>query len=214
MTVSKQVLAYAHAIENFGSDLRWIAFIDVDEFLVPKSGTSLTAHLKELDDYSNISLPWVMFGPCNHATKPDMAVPLAYNQRAMTTTDKRIVNFKCIVDPCKVTDVGVHKFSTCDMAETSTNDHGIVRHNNARLCNEFVTSKSIQLNHYYTKSRTEMDTKIEKGSLSGGTKERKRRKVHEKLELIERATVADDTAEAFLKRHGIHTTHELLSFRR
>ena len=213
VTFSKQVLAFAHAIENFGSAFRLMSFIDFDEFLVPKSDTSLIALLDDLDEYSNISLPWAMFGPCNHRTKPDLAVPFAYTQRAKMTTDKRIVNFKCIVDPCKVTVVGVHKFSTCDMSDTSTNVHGILRTNNARLSDEIVISKGLQLNHYYTKSHAEMEAKIEKGSVSGSSKDRRRRKVLEKLELIENATVMDDTAEACLKRYGIHTTQELRSFR-
>lgn len=212
VTFSKQVLAFAHAIENFGSAFRWMAFIDVDEFLVPKSDNSLMSQLQKLDGHSNISLPWVMFGPSNHMTKPDMAVPLAYTQRAKPTTDKRLINFKCIVDPCKVTVVGVHKFTTLDMSDSSTNDQGIISENKARLSPEFITSNYIQLNHYYTKSRAEVDEKINKGCVAGSKKDRRRRKVLEKLELIEQTTVTDQTAVDFLKRHNINTTEDLRSY--
>src|SRR4051794_22666419 len=34
--IHNQVLAYAHAVANFGQDFRWMTFIDVDEFLIPK----------------------------------------------------------------------------------------------------------------------------------------------------------------------------------
>ena len=212
VTLSKQAMAFAHAIENFGGDFRWMAFIDVDEFLVPKTDISLMSQLQSLEKYSNISLPWVMFGPSNHMTKPDIAVPLAYTERAKTTTDKRIVNFKCIVDPCKVSVVGVHKFATVDMLETSVNDHGIMRSHSTRLSSEFVVSQGMQLNHYYTKSHAEMNAKIEKGSVSGSSKERRRRKVLEKLNLIEQTTVTDQTAVDFLKRHNINTTEDLRSY--
>ncbi len=33
-----QTLAYAHAIMNFGADWRWMAFVDIDEFLFLAEG--------------------------------------------------------------------------------------------------------------------------------------------------------------------------------
>ena len=57
-----------------------------------------------------------------------------------------------------------------------------------------------------------MNAKIEKGSVSGSSKERRRRKVLEKLNLIEQTTVTDQTAVDFLKRHNINTTEDLRSY--
>ncbi len=37
-SVTAQTLAYAHAIMNFGADWRWMAFVDIDEFLFLAEG--------------------------------------------------------------------------------------------------------------------------------------------------------------------------------
>ena len=43
--IHNQVLAYAHAASNFGGAFRWMAFIDADEFLVPKRAESIPGAL-------------------------------------------------------------------------------------------------------------------------------------------------------------------------
>ncbi|MGL6134881.1 MAG: glycosyltransferase family 2 protein, partial [Prochlorococcaceae cyanobacterium] len=69
--IHNQVLAYAHAAANFGGAFRWMAFIDADEFLVPKQAASLDAALAHLDpQVRNLSLPWHMFGRCGHQQPP------------------------------------------------------------------------------------------------------------------------------------------------
>ena len=44
--INSQVVAFSHAILNFGQAFRWMAFIDVDEFLLPTSGTTVEEALK------------------------------------------------------------------------------------------------------------------------------------------------------------------------
>ena len=41
--IHNQVLAYAHALRNFGPRFRWMAFIDVDEFIIPTTAASSTS---------------------------------------------------------------------------------------------------------------------------------------------------------------------------
>ena len=48
--IHNQVLAYAHAASNFGGGFRWMAFIDADEFLVPKPAASIPEALAHLGD--------------------------------------------------------------------------------------------------------------------------------------------------------------------
>ena len=68
--IHNQVLAYAHAAGNFGGAFRWMAFIDVDEFLVPKQARSISDALAHLEHCHNLSLPWHMFGHSGHQTPP------------------------------------------------------------------------------------------------------------------------------------------------
>ena len=79
--IHNQVLAYAHALMNFGPAFRWMAFIDVDEFLVPVSAPSIPRALEGLEDAAHISLPWQMFGRGGHATPPEGGVPNFLSRR-------------------------------------------------------------------------------------------------------------------------------------
>ncbi|MEY4306188.1 MAG: hypothetical protein RIT52_2363, partial [Pseudomonadota bacterium] len=72
--IHNQVLAYAHALMNFGSTFRWMAFIDVDEFLVPVTARSIPEAMHGLDEAAHVSLPWQMFGRGGNATPPEGGV--------------------------------------------------------------------------------------------------------------------------------------------
>ncbi|HRO12959.1 glycosyltransferase family 2 protein, partial [Amaricoccus sp.] len=80
--IHNQVLAYAHAASNFGGAFRWMAFIDADEFLVPKRAASIPEALAHLGEAVNVSLPWHMFGRSGHQAAPAGGVLRNYLRRA------------------------------------------------------------------------------------------------------------------------------------
>jgi Glycosyltransferase family 92 len=69
--ISPQVAAYCHALVNFGARHRWMAFIDVDEFLFPLQAGSLMEALTEFGDLPGVAVPWSMFGTSGHVTPPN-----------------------------------------------------------------------------------------------------------------------------------------------
>ena len=81
--IHNQVLAYAHAITNFGGTFRWMAAIDADEFLVPKTAASLDGALGHLGaEVGAVTLPWHNFGRNGHTVAPAGGVLENYTQRA------------------------------------------------------------------------------------------------------------------------------------
>ena len=199
---SRQVLAYCHAIENFGGDFRWMGFIDIDEYIVPKKTATILDALAELDGFVNVSLPWTMFGPNGHDTAPDLPAPFAYTSRAKDR-DGPLINFKCIIDPTDVVEARVHRFRTNAMGRTSSNDVGHVAHYKSRPRPDFLSDAALQLNHYYTRSRAELHEKLTKGAVSDSPLDRRGRKIEEKLVIIENTATEDRAALDFLARHGI-----------
>lgn len=202
-----QIIAYCHAISCFGHKYRWMSFIDIDEYLVPKSEPSLLECLEPLAAFSNISLPWVMFGPNGHENSPTDAAPYAYTQ-ASNKMDGALLNFKCIVDPCKVKTVSVHKFETLDMGANTVNDMGVVANNKRRTSNKFVSTSNLQLNHYYTKSRQDLARKIRGGAISRVDSTQRSYAIIRKLHLIEQNSYVNNDAVQFLKRYNINTSNE------
>jgi glycosyltransferase involved in cell wall biosynthesis len=196
--IHNQVLAYAHAAANFGADFRWMAFIDADEFLVPKQAGSIDAALSHLGpEVRNLSLPWHMFGRCGHRLPPAGGVVANYRLRAAEPMAG--VNFKCVVDPCHLTGVRVHRMEV-DRGDLTWNDRGYAYRLGQRRRPAFYSADHLQLNHYYTRSAAELEEKIRRGPNLPAKAAAYRRKVMRTVNRIEREVVEDDAALRFLER--------------
>lgn len=168
LQVNRQTLAFAHATLNFGAAYRWMAFIDVDEFILPKTGSTIEEALAGAKGFPNISLPWHMFGTSGHKTRPEGLVTRNYTMRAKDPISrlKNATNFKCIVDPCAVSEVSVHHFHTKEFGDRTANDAGGVFPRDERKSLTFYSASNLQLNHYYTRSEEEFLRKITRGAVS------------------------------------------------
>ena len=195
-----QVLAYAHCLRNFGGRFRWMAFIDVDEFLIPTTATSLLDALEPLSTAKHISLPWHMFGRNGFDAPPEGGILKNYLDRARDPLGSpHALNWKCIVDPCHVTGVRVHGFDI-DGQATGVNDVGHPAKHSARSDAAFYSREAIQLNHYYTRSDAELQAKINRGSNKTVEAQKHLKRVMRIVKAIEADTVEDRTALAFLGR--------------
>jgi hypothetical protein len=198
--IHNQVLAYAHALMNFGRRFRWIAFIDVDEFLVPVTANSIPQAMEGLEGVAHVSLPWQMFGRGGHDTPPVGGVVANYLQRAADPFKlTHGLNFKCLVDPARVTEVGVHGFAI-DGRHEGVNDAGQPAAHADRTKRAFSSRARLQLNHYYTRSNAELQAKIGRGSNKSVQANKHIARVMRIVTAIEAETVEDRTAIAFLAR--------------
>jgi hypothetical protein len=157
-----QALAFAHFITNFGSEWRWIAFIDVDEFLFPVSGHSLPKLLADYEDLPALVAFWTMFGTSGHQTPPKGLVIENYTMRAPFPTHALP---KSIVDPSTVLAIrSIHMFRTTAGESAAYNEHRqlVTRENMGVL-----TSDIFRLNHYYTRSQAECEAKVAARAASG-----------------------------------------------
>ena len=199
--IHNQVLAYAHAAANFGGAFRWMAFIDVDEFLIPKQAATLPEALAHLGAARNLSLPWHMFGHNGHQIPPEGGVLANYLRRAADPmSDRRGVRaFKCVVDPCHLTALRVHSMET-DGSDATCNDQGVVVRGAEREKPGFYSAAHLQLNHYYARSRQELDEKIGRGPNLVAKSPEYERKVRRTVEAIEAEEVEDRAAVDYLAR--------------
>ncbi|APO68808.1 glycosyltransferase family protein [Rhizobium gallicum] len=164
--INSQVLAFSHAVCTFGGRFSRIAFIDVDEFLLPRKGGSIEEALEATQGFPNVSLPWHMFGTGGHKVRPQGPVVMNYTWRNddPLSKAKHLSNFKCIVDPCEVVEVTVHQFKTRSFGDLTVNDAGFRTTRDGRKKRSFYSNEYLQLNHYYCKSAQEMAEKIARGS--------------------------------------------------
>lgn len=161
--VHNQVAAYAHALANFGSRFRWMAFLDADEFLMPARGGTYREALDGLEA-PNVSLPWHMFGRGGNEGPPAGGTVANYTRRARDPMDaaRGASGFKMLVDPCAVRAASVHEMAT-DGPRT-WNDSGAGATFATRRDPAFLSTARVRLNHYYTRSEAELAAKIARGS--------------------------------------------------
>jgi hypothetical protein len=208
--VDCQVVAFAHAILNFGSAFRRMAFIDADEFLLPKQGTTIEEALAPTEGFPNVSLPWHMFGTSGHKTKPDGPVLLNYTKRSADplSRKKHSTNFKCIVDPCEVVEVSIHQFRTRKFGDVTVNDAGHRFTRRGRKSGAFYSNQFLQLNHYYSKSEEEMQAKMQRGSNFAASPEKLEEKMITTLANIEAKVVEDHVMVEFVVRNAIDCSQQ------
>lgn len=198
--INPQVSAYAHAVQNYGKNFQKFAFIDVDEFLVPKGHANILDALEHTNNHPNVSLAWHMFGYSGMDSLSPLGVVETFTERAgkVVSKDRTYTNFKCIVDPCSTVMVGVHSFKTREHGDATSNCDGFVVSNDERLTDKFATSHHLQLNHYYTKSKSEFAKKIARRSTAGISGKKRIDRTSEIAAAISVGTIVDRSAIEFL----------------
>ncbi len=154
-----QMTAYFHCLKNYRQESRWIAFIDLDEFLFPTEADCLPAILHEYEKFAGVLVNWLMFGSSGHVTKPEGLVIANYTKRANPDFPANRL-FKTIVNPVEaIRALNPHLFYF-------RNDLKAVTENKIPFHGELTPDLSVsklRINHYFLKSREEFKKKVERG---------------------------------------------------
>lgn len=166
--ISRQVPiveAYNDAIFKYRDRTRWMAIIDIDEFLVPVEKNSIPEFLVDYEQYPGVVVNWVFFDSNGHDTKPTAHGGLltanytrvrknhdhSYNNIISDKVVKTIVNPKQVVNYISE-HIGLFYRHRAAVTENYQGIRGI--------STSFHSSAKIRLNHYKTKSREEYLSKI------------------------------------------------------
>jgi hypothetical protein len=136
-------------------DTRWIAFIDVDEFLHSPTGRSLPDVLREFGRTPGVVVNWRVYGTNGHETPPDGAVvenyPVAEPDDAPANAHVKSIVFPAMTKGIRPTP---HNFDHYGLAVGE--DHRPADH----IFREPPTADLLRINHYVTRSRQEFETKL------------------------------------------------------
>lgn len=164
--VDAQLLAFTNAVHEYGHRWRWMAFIDIDEFLfspaTPEGDLQqLPSALAALEDLPVIALYMTMFGSNGHDDPPEGLVIEKYPRHAPFPF---LAGTKMLCDPAAIRGIGsVHYFETTlgtgvafDERRRRVRLRGAWR----RGADATPVSDRLRLHHYYIRSRTGWDEKI------------------------------------------------------
>ncbi len=100
--------AYQDCLERFGAQTKWLAFLDVDEFLTPLKAPSLPEALLRFQDHPAVVVNWLIFGSSGRQDRAGLLTIEAFTRRAPTTW-VRNQRVKSIVQPARTEEVlGAH----------------------------------------------------------------------------------------------------------
>jgi len=104
---TQQCPAITHCLNSNKTTTRFLSFIDVDEYLVPKNTNSLAVFLQDYEKYSCLCVHWVLYGSNGHKIYEPIPVVERFT-RCANEVDRHV---KSIVDPKRTLSwVTVHKF--------------------------------------------------------------------------------------------------------
>jgi len=158
-----QLSAYDDCLERHRDEARWIAMIDIDEFLFSPTGASLPEVLRRFDTHPGVAVNRRFVGTNGHERAPDGLVTENYPMRARDD-DWSNVLVKSIVYP-RMT-LGAHSAHTCRLKGNPVGEDGLEVPTARR---EPATADLLRINHYYAKSEEEFRRKSVTPRADSGT---------------------------------------------
>lgn len=141
----RQPYIYNCSIEQYGDTSKWMAFLDIDEYVRTKKEATLAEYLKRNEQYNQVTFQWVIFGDSFHEKHVDGLIIENYTYRGKDCSE----TMKSIVQPQGTYLALLHKHSVAGKSLNAT-------------CDE------IQCNHYYCKSKEDFyNKKAARKSMSG-----------------------------------------------
>lgn len=136
-----QDAAYNHCCKHFENETKWLAVLDLDEFIVLKQKRNLQEFLADFSDCSQVSIHWVMYGSSGHVKAPQGGVLANFKAH------DKVPEFspKSIFNPRTVVECGAHYMWVC----------GLWVNENKEVFGKNKASRPIekaQVNHYVIKS--------------------------------------------------------------
>lgn len=168
-----QEAAYQNCVLRYRMHARWIAFIDIDEFLFSPQRQDLRSILPAYGDLPAVFVYWRVFGSSGHVKRPPGSVIEAYTRRI----DDRTANMerylspgvtgngrqgKSIVNPRLVRKADLHK-PVLWVGDTLDENHApIFSLDGGTSC------RVLRINHYWAKSIEDLHAKVRRGRAPHG----------------------------------------------
>lgn len=185
-----QLPAYHDIIKNHTNDTRYLALIDLDEFLVPVNHKTVPEFLHTLpQNFAQLLVTWVIYGSAGHKTKPDGLLIENYKYHALHTWGiKAIINPRLLLEyTC------LHQNAVAGW----TIDNNGKKLGRAHQTKNPPAYNNLRLNHYFTKSYEEYMAKYRRGTATGQSSEYRNA---EKFKQFDRNEVYDDIMDKYIEQ--------------
>ncbi len=162
----RQLAAYDDCLENHRFSSQWIAFIDLDEFIVPQKDASIPEFLKRFESFAAVEINWLVYGSGGRKTKTPgtMMERFRFHSNPDHYLNRHV---KSIVNPRRVfTMIGCHEAAKISGFAADSHMNPIKKHFREREPQQDI----IRINHYAVRSYEEFIEKQARGRASGTQK--------------------------------------------
>lgn len=155
----QQLAAYDDCFERHRLETRWLAVIDLDEFIVPVKDRTIPDFLRRMEKFSVVEVNWLVYGSSGAKTREPGGVMERFRRHSLPTHSLN-THVKSIANPRRVcTMTGCHEAAR--LSGRAADSHG------ARLKKNFrdrtPQQDVIRINHYAIKSYEEFLAKRARG---------------------------------------------------
>ena len=162
--IGRQLDAYNDAITRHKQDCRYMAFIDLDEYIMPEKRQLITDVVKRVlskkNNAAGIALNWCLYGNSGHKSRPEGLITESYINRARETNPMNHM-IKTLCNPRLVHYYISPHYPQYKLGAISVDSTGIHK-SKGWFCRN-LTFKNIRLNHYYCKSEEDYKIKTSRG---------------------------------------------------
>lgn len=155
----QQLAAYDDCFERHRLETRWLAVIDLDEFIVPVKDRNIPDFLKRMEEFSAVEINWLCYGSGGAKTKEPGGVMERFRKHSLPEHQLN-THVKSIVDPRRVCAMtGCHEAARISGRAADSHGEPITKGRADRKPQQDV----IRINHYAIKSYEEFLGKRARG---------------------------------------------------
>ncbi|MCH5222991.1 MAG: glycosyltransferase family 92 protein [Muribaculaceae bacterium] len=159
----RQIAAYDDCIARHRFDTRWLAYIDMDEFIVPLKHKSIPEFLKDKEGAPVVEINWLVYGSGGAVKKEPGTMMERFRHHSLSDHPLNR-HVKSILDPLRVYGmIGCHEAARINGKAVDTHGNRIKISWKDRKPQHDV----IRINHYAVRSYEEFLEKQNRGRASG-----------------------------------------------
>ena len=188
----QQQPAYTDSLNKHAFDTKWMAIIDLDEFLVATHYDNIVEYLKTLpQNFAELVIGWEQYGSSGHIHKPKGLLIENYKHHAAKSWGvKSIVNPRLVYE---TRNPHIHEVAGFIIDENGKKLAKIIQDENRN-----ITTHKIRVNHYVTKSFDEYIARMNQGSVTEQLSTEYRSV--EKFKWYDRNEVYDDIMDKYIEK--------------
>ena len=157
--VPGQITAYQHCLDQYSDQARWIAFLDLDEFLFSPTLAPVSQVLKDYEHHPGVMINRLNYGSSGHKKPPQGLVIENYLQRLPDDADNSR-HAKSVVNPARTVGprgLNPHCFVYDD--GWAVNEEEIPIDHQPFGFVDMISFKRLRINHYIIKSEEQWEAK-------------------------------------------------------